>query len=139
MLLKALQNYKGLGPLALRLYLGILFILFGLDKLKDIPGSQGAFQTMFGLPGWTAVLVGLVELVAGILLILGLATREASLALAIIIFVAMTKTNKFGLRIGGDPPLGMMPSWNWPIFVGLLALLFIGAGTLALDNKFSKK
>lgn len=139
MLLKSLQKYKGLGPLVLRLYLGILFIVFGMDKLKNIPGTQDMFINMFGLPGWTAVLVGLVELVAGILLILGLATRESALALAIIIFVAMTKTNKFGLRIGGEPPLGMMPTWNWPIFVALLALLFIGAGALALDNKFLKK
>lgn len=71
--------------LLLRLAIGALFVAHGLQKFNEytLAGTAGAFAQM-GIPAAevAAPIVASVELVGGILLIIGLLTRPAAFALA---------------------------------------------------------
>ncbi|GAB4200789.1 MAG: DoxX family protein [Wenzhouxiangellaceae bacterium] len=76
------QTRIDLAALLLRLSLGVLMLAHGLLKVLvfTIPGTVGFFASL-GLPGWLAYGVILVELLGGVLLIIGVKSRWASLAL----------------------------------------------------------
>ncbi|BFM14934.1 DoxX family protein [Maricurvus nonylphenolicus] len=88
-----LRHFDGLGPLALRLFLGPIFIFAGWKKITGIEDTIAWFGNPdwgLGLPmpellGWAAALT---EFGGGILLIAGLATRLVSIPLMITMLVA---------------------------------------------------
>lgn len=64
-----------IGVLLLRVVLGFIFIGHGTQKFQDgIVNIAGWFDSI-GLPGFLAYLVASIELVGGIAMLLGLATR----------------------------------------------------------------
>ncbi|HEY5881730.1 MAG TPA: DoxX family protein [Nakamurella sp.] len=68
----------GVGLLVLRVVLGIVMIVHGWQKffVDGISGVEGFFtQVGVPLPGISAVVVAIVELVGGVLMVLGLGTR----------------------------------------------------------------
>ncbi len=66
------------GPLAIRFTTGVIFIINGWPKIIHLQQTQGYFM-MIGLPQELAILIGLFEVIGGILLIIGLLTRIVSL------------------------------------------------------------
>lgn len=67
-----MKNQLNIGLLVLRITLGILFILHGIAKLKSgVSGMQGMFESK-GLPGFIAYAVYIGEVLAPIMLLLGL-------------------------------------------------------------------
>lgn len=79
------MNTMARGTLtAVRITVGAAFLFFGLPKLGAPPEVVANF-THWGLPfpGALVPAVGLLEVVAGALLVLGLATRGAAAALAV--------------------------------------------------------
>lgn len=72
-----------LGPLALRLGVGLVFALHGWQKLTEGPSGFAGMLTGLGVavPDAFAWLVTVAELVGGILLLIGLLTRLATLPL----------------------------------------------------------
>jgi putative oxidoreductase len=78
-----------LPPLLARVAIGIAFILGGLGKLKGIDGVIAFFGEL-GIPApqIMAPFVAGTELIGGIMLVLGLGTRIAALALASTMVVA---------------------------------------------------
>lgn len=77
-------NYKDTTLLLLRVFIVIIFIYHGLPKLLNPVGTSGFFISL-GLPGFTASVVGIIEVCAGVLLLLGLWSKWANYALAIVI------------------------------------------------------
>lgn len=80
------------GLLVLRLATGLVFVMHGYQKFFQftIPGTTQAFTQMGApVPSLSAPLVAGVELIGGLLLILGLLTRWAGAALAINMLVAI--------------------------------------------------
>ncbi|MFB4164361.1 DoxX family protein [Alteribacillus sp. JSM 102045] len=68
-----------IGALIIRIVLGLIFFIHGLDKfLGGIYNTVDYFITL-GLPGFLAYLVGVIELVGGLALILGVGTKIVSL------------------------------------------------------------
>jgi putative oxidoreductase len=65
------------GPLPIRILVGVTLIAHGLPKFYDMPGTQGFFGSL-GLPGELAVAIALLEVVVGIVIIVGLLTRIAA-------------------------------------------------------------
>lgn len=70
-----------------RLLLGLMFIVSGLQKIAD-PGPTAEMLAATNLPPNLAVPTGVFELVAGLLLAIGLMTRLVSIILAV--FVGLT-------------------------------------------------
>lgn len=129
---------RSLAPLALRMAAGTIFLAYGSQKLFGWFGGYGLEGTgqwmeSIGLaPGYLmALMAGSAEFFGGILLILGLLTRPAAIALAFAMLVAIVSVHL---------PNGLFMANNGYAFA--LALLAIsislavsGAGKLSLDNK----
>ena len=75
--------FTNAGLLVLRLVVGVTFLLHGLDKLGDRASAEALFVSLdIPAPAVMAPFVGVTETVAGLLLMAGLATPLAGLALA---------------------------------------------------------
>jgi putative oxidoreductase len=78
------------GLLVLRLVVGVTFLLHGVDKLGDLSGTEELFASLeIPAAGLVAPFVAVVETAGGLLLIAGLATPLAGVALAGDMFVAL--------------------------------------------------
>lgn len=86
------SSFAALGWTLLRVVLGITFTLHGWQKVSEwtITGTQASFAQM-GVPmaGVAAPFAAVVELVGGILLILGLGTRVVAALQALVTLGAM--------------------------------------------------
>ncbi len=77
------------GKLVLRLALGILILLHGINKLSTGVGGIEGMITAHGLPGALAYLVYIGEIVAPVLMIVGIYTRPAAWITVINMLVAI--------------------------------------------------
>lgn len=122
-----------LGKLLLRFAVGGLMLFHGIHKLIDGVGGIGGMLAAKGLPEFIAygVLVG--EVVAPILIILGILTRPAALTLAFTMVVAW-------LMVGLGKTWALDKTGAWAIeslvyfFIAALALAWLGAGRYALGR-----
>ena len=80
-----------IGALILRVTLGAIFFIHGVVKFQGgIENTAGWFESL-GLPGVTAYGVALLEIIGGILLIIGLATRLVAALFALLMIGATVK------------------------------------------------
>ena len=118
------------GLLVLRIALGVTFLVHGLDKLGDIAGTEQFFASLdIPAAGLMAPLVAITETGGGLLLILGLATPLAGVALAIDMLVAgLTAHTGQGFLVsdGGYELVFVLGA-------AALALAATGAGRISLD------
>jgi putative oxidoreductase len=120
-----------LGKLLLRLAVGGLMLFHGLHKLFGGVGFISGMLVEKGLPGFIAYGVLIGEVVAPILIILGLFTRPAALILALTMIVAW-------LLVGIDETFALDTVGAWAIeslvyfFIASLAVAFLGAGRYAV-------
>ena len=124
-------TYYDTGKLLLLLAVGGLMLFHGLHKAIDGVDGIAGMLVAKGLPGFIAygVLVG--EVIAPILIILGILTRPAALVLAFTMVVAW-------LMVGTGKTFALDAVGAWAIeslvyfFVGALAVAFLGAGRYAV-------
>lgn len=131
-----------IGNLLLRVPVGLIFAAHGAQKLFGWFGGYGLNATAgwmesIGLtPGVPlALLAGSAEFFGGILLLLGLFTRPAALALAVTMLVAIFSVhwqNGFFMSNNGY-------EFALALLATTIALAASGAGKLALDSFISKK
>ncbi len=119
--------------LLLRLTLGALMLLHGIAKLiGGIAGIQGMLAKA-GLPPALGYLVYLGEVVAPLLLIVGLWTRAAALVVAVnmVVAVALVHMAQFG---------SLAPTGGWTLelqafyFVVAVAVAMLGAGRFSVGG-----
>jgi putative oxidoreductase len=117
---------------AIRIAAGGIFIVFGIGKFTDHAKETASFE-LYGLPapGAFAYAIGAVEIVFGILLALGLGTRIAALALGGDMLGAIVTAGRVE---GGAINLVLAPA----LLVGMLALLWVGSGRWALDQRLTE-
>jgi putative oxidoreductase len=126
------------AALLLRITLGVLFLAHaGLKIFVFTPAGTAQFFESIGLPGALAYLVILVELVSAIALILGVQTRIAALAGAVVLLGAIFTVHIhagffFSNQNGG---------WEYPAFwaVALLVQALLGDGAYALAPSAKKR
>lgn len=124
-----------LGILVIRVVAGAIFAAHGAQKIFEftLPGTIGGFAGMgVPLPEIAAPVVAFVELIGGILLILGLFTRPVGILLAIDMVVAIIAVHlPAGLWVGDG-------GYEFVAVLGAaaLALAFTGAGRYSLDGAF---
>ncbi len=125
------------GPLLARVIVGVIMAAHGLQKLVMGPGAFGS--SMLGamgvpFPTFMGYVVVFVELVGGILLILGLLSRLAALLLTINLLVAILLVKvQIGLISPTDPP-AVGAELDLALIAGFLVILLMGPGKLALDR-----
>lgn len=121
------------GKLLLRLAVGGLMLFHGLHKLFSGVGFISGMLVEKGLPGFIAYGVLIGEVVAPILIIIGLFTRPAALVLAFTMVVAW-------LMVGTGKTFALDAVGAWAIeslvyfFIGSLAVAFLGAGRFAVGK-----
>jgi putative oxidoreductase len=114
---------------AVRVIAGAVFVSVSTGKFLDHMQEAVDFKS-YGIPvPDTAVyVVGALELIGGLLLVLGLFTRVAAFLLAANMVGAISTA---GVMEGGSFHLGVAPA----LLVAMLFLLWAGPGALALDNR----
>lgn len=126
-----LAKIRDLGPLLLRVAVGLVAIYHGHPKLFG--GMDRFEQTVasLGMPGWMAWPAALSEFAGGIFLVLGLMTRWAALAFAATMAVA-------AFRVHGGDGFG---EYEFPmvLMVASLSLVLSGGGWLSFDRNIVKK
>jgi len=132
--------YSDWGLLILRLAMGIIFLVHGWPKLNPNspmkgPAGFGGFLKQMGVPlptffGW---FVALLETVGAILLVLGLGTRILAILFAINMLVAIFVAKRRVMKVGFTAQQATGWEFDFALLAISLALLFTGAGSIALD------
>jgi putative oxidoreductase len=133
---KLLERLKELPPLLVRLGVGLMFFGGALHKATHLAEFVAYFESLH-IPAahLQAPFVISVELLGGIALILGIATRLASLLLSGTMVVALATAaipdHKIHATWKGLLDLLYLPEWLLLLLLGWL--LIAGAGRLSLD------
>ena len=130
------RSLDGVGPLFARITLGVIFASSGLGKLQHLDKVIGFF-TDLGIPApqIQAPFVAGVELVGGILLIVGLASRISALLLSSTMVVAIATAKRADIH-GFTDFIGL-DEWVYLVMLGWLVLA--GPGRFAIDAILVKK
>jgi putative oxidoreductase len=128
--LTLLDRWSWLGPLALRLSLGAVFLGTGWGKLHNL-GQVTSFFTELGIPfpAVQAPLVSGIELVGGTLILLGLFTRLATLPLMAVMTCAILTAKRPDI----DGIRSLLAFDEFTYLAGFLWLFVAGAGKASLD------
>ena len=122
--------------LLIRLMVGGVFLSEGLQKFL-FPSVRGAGRfEKIGLPEpeFLGNLVGGLEILCGLLILLGLLTRIATVPLIIIMVVALTSTKMEILAEKGFWEMAHAARTDWAMLLGSIFLLMKGAGRWSLDK-----
>ena len=131
------MNLQGFPLLVARVLLALMFVLAGVSKLTGLEGTAGYIGSV-GLPApmVLAVAAGVVELAAGLMLIVGWQTRGAALALALFTVVASVLFHNFWAMPAEQAFMQqLMFLKNLAVTGGLLFVFVFGAGSLSLDAR----
>jgi uncharacterized membrane protein YphA (DoxX/SURF4 family) len=123
----------------LRVLVGITFLLNGLPKLGNLAGCTG-FVTSLGLPGFLGVIVAALEVVGGLLLIAGVATRWFGLlfALEMLVTTLLVKMPNVGFIAAQGKP-GVGAELDLLLLASALMLLAYGSGQLSVEHNLLKR
>jgi putative oxidoreductase len=135
--LSPVARFAGLAPLVVRVIVGVIMFSHGLQKLTQMgPGNFGG-QVLAGLgvplPELMGYVVTFVELVGGILLIVGLFSRIAALLLTIDLVVAILLV-KLNVGLIAPQGSGAGAELDLALIAGLLVILLAGPGKLSVDH-----
>ncbi len=132
--------YSNWGLVILRLAMGIIFLVHGWPKLNPNsmmkgPAGFGGFLKQMGIPlpiffGWA---IALLETAGAVLLILGLGTRILAVLFAINMLVAILVAKRRVMKVGFSAQQTTGWEFDFALLAISLALLFTGAGSIALD------
>jgi putative oxidoreductase len=125
------------GKLVLRLALGILILLHGVAKISSGVSGVGGMLASHGLPSALAYLVFIGEIVAPVLLIIGLYTRPAAWIVAINMVVAIWLVHMKDLLVIGKNG-GWALELQGMFLVGAIAVALLGAGRFSVGGSSGK-
>ena len=124
-----------------RILMSYLFLSAGWGKLTNVVGTAAYFAALsVPSPSVMSYLVGALEVVVGIALILGLATRYV----AIVIFIFVLVATAFAHRYWTYPAEAQRAQFiqftkNLAIMSGSVFLLVVSAGRFSIDAMLAKK
>ena len=116
-----------------RVAAGVVFLIFGIGKFSQHATEVDSFRT-YGLPSPDAFVyaIGVLEVVGGLMLVAGLLTRLAALALAGDMVGAIAVS---GIKEGEAISLTLAPA----LLVTMTVLLWTGPGARAVDGAVSHR
>lgn len=132
----SLQKLNWLPVLLARISLGSVFILSGWGKLHNLD-KVTEFFTELGIPfaSLNAGLVGFTELSCGVLILIGLLTRLASIPLIATMVVAIITAKRED--IGGITDLLALEEFVYIVI--FIWFIVNGAGKVSIDNVLCRK
>jgi putative oxidoreductase len=131
------EAVKTYGPLAGRILLALIFVISGYNKLVGFDGTVGYIASKgLPLPQLAAAAAIAIELVGGVLLVIGWQTRWAATA----IFLFMIPTTLIFHAFWAAPAANLQMETiqfmkNLCIMGGMLYVMAFGAGPLSVDNR----
>lgn len=129
------------ATLLVRLSVGAIFVSEGLQKFV-FPRALGVGRfAAIGIaaPQLTAPFVGAVEIVCGLLVLLGLLTRLAALPLVVDMLVAIAATKLPMLLQGSFWHMAHESRTDWAMLLGAAFLALAGPGPWSLDAWGSRR
>ena len=121
------------GKLILRLTIGILMLLHGIAKLSNGIDPISGMVASQGLPAFFAYGVYIGEVLAPVLIIIGVFTRPAAAVVAINMIMAIWLAH-----MGAITTLGKTGGWALELqglfLFSAMALIFLGAGRLSMGG-----
>jgi len=130
------ENLTSAGILILRIGLAFGFFWAGSGKVSDPAGFGGMLNMMVGMEPMMAtnlaLMIGVFELLSGVLVLIGLITRPAAIFQIAILIGALSM---FGLDFSQGPGI-----WKDPALIGVAIMLVLnGSGKFGIDYVISKK
>ena len=124
--LRFLDRLQPLGLLALRVVLGAIMIGHGYHKVFGGLSKHAGYVASIGMPHWLGYVSAFAEFGGGILLVAGLCTRCAAIAIFINMLVAIIKVHLHQ---------GLMGGYEYPLSLCAMAfaLIFTGGGPISID------
>lgn len=126
-------NTDDLGKLVLRVALAIILLFHGYSKIVGGIGFVGDMLAKAGAPAALGYLVYIGEVVAPLMILLGVLTRPAALVVAVNMLVAVLLVHTsqfFSLNETGGWALELQGMF----FVAALAIALLGAGRHSLSG-----
>jgi putative oxidoreductase len=133
------EAVKTYGPFAGRILLALIFVTSGWGKIGGFEGTVGYIASKgLPLPQLAAAGALVVELVGGILLIVGWQTRWAATALFLFLIPTTLIFHNFWAVDAAQQGMQQIQFMkNLCIMGGMLYVMAFGAGPLSLDNRKS--
>jgi putative oxidoreductase len=148
------RTHAPAAVILIRILVGGIFLSEGIQKFlyPNLVGAGRFARIGIPYPEVTGPLVGVVEIIAGSLLLLGFATRFAAIVMLMNMCVAITAT-KLPVLLGREiwgfslPKLQLYGVWSvlheartdLSMIFCLVFLLVVGAGRLSLDAKLWRR
>jgi len=118
--------------LILRLATVFVFLPHGLGKALSWPMATSMFSGM-GFPGFLGPITGIVEVIASLLLLVGLLNKWASLAFLTIMAAAITGVHLPMSFAAGSPTPGL--ERDILLVASVLVLMAFGPGAIAIESQ----
>lgn len=123
-----MEKNAGYFYFVFRVVIGLLFLLHGISKIQMLSGGKITLVSLIGL-------AMIIEVIGGVMIILGLLTRYVSLITAVEMIIAYFKAHfpqgLNPLANGGEPAV--------LFFAAFLVLVAYGARKWSLDSKIFKE
>lgn len=135
-----MQTDNAKTTIIIRLIVGTVFLSEGIQKFL-FPGIRGAGRfEKIGLPSpdFLGSFVGTFEILCGILIIIGLLSRLASIPTFIIMIVAIATTKTEVLANDGFWQMMHSSRTDWAMLLGSLFIIIKGGGKWSIDRLLMK-
>jgi putative oxidoreductase len=123
---------------AMRVVLGILFLAHAISKFQMGLGNVDAWFSSMGVPGFLAYFVAILELIGGILLIIGLFTRVVSVIFIIMLMGAIVSMKLSAGLLGNAEMAGYELDLAFMLvamYLSLSAPTFLSMDYMITNNK----
>lgn len=137
---KLLSSNAPAAAIVIRALVGGVFLLEGIKKFLFVAQWGAGRFAKIGIPAphIMAPFVGVVEVICGLLLLVGLLTRLSAIPLIIDITVAICSTKIPILMKSGFWPMEAEARTDYSMLLGLIFLLIAGAGPWSVDARLSQ-
>ncbi|GGF28589.1 DoxX family protein [Flavobacterium limi] len=136
MMQKLIHTNDSKTTIIIRLLVGAVFLSEGIQKFL-FPETLGAVRfAKIGLPfpEYLGNIVGSFEILCGILVLIGLFTRLASIPIIIIMLAAITTTKTEIFKNDGFWKMLHESRTDWAMLLGAIFLLMEGSGRWSVDK-----
>jgi putative oxidoreductase len=137
MLKKIVNTNNSKTTIIVRFIVGLVFLSEGIQKFlfPDTLGAGRFLKIGLPFPEFLGSFVGAFEIICGLLVLIGLITRIATIPLIIIMIVAFATTKSEVLAKEGFWEMLHGSRTDWAMILGSIFLLIEGSGKWSFDKK----